>query len=127
MQDVGTTTQVGRVKALERDGRRLLAPELVGRELELAELDAALAATAAGEGRVVLVSGDAGIGKTALLRSFIAQVREAVLIGECSETGSARPFGPFVEILRSALATTAADVVERSLQGHARELARFLP
>jgi DNA-binding CsgD family transcriptional regulator len=127
MQDVGTTTQVGRVTALERDGRRLLAPELVGRELELAELNAALAATVSGDGRVVLVAGDAGIGKTALLRSFIAKVRQAVLIGECSETGSARPFGPFVEILRSALATTAADVVERSLQGHARELSGFLP
>ncbi|MDP9274991.1 MAG: AAA family ATPase [Chloroflexota bacterium] len=122
-----TTTQVGRVTASERERRRLLAPELVGRELELAELDAALAATTSGDGRVVLVAGDAGIGKTALLRSFIGKVRQAVLIGECSETGSARPFGPFVEILRSAVATTAADVVERSLQGHARELARFLP
>jgi len=78
----------------------------------------------------VLVAGDAGIGKTALLRSFIAHAqpaREAVLVGECSETASARPFGPFVEILRAALATFPRDLVERSLQGHARDLVRLLP
>jgi DNA-binding CsgD family transcriptional regulator len=127
MPKVGTTGQAGEAAGLDRRGRRLLAPELVGRDLELAELGAALAATLSGDGRVVLVAGDAGIGKTALLRAFIAKVRQPVLMGECSETGSARPFGPFVEILRSALATASTDLVERSLQGHARELARFLP
>jgi DNA-binding CsgD family transcriptional regulator len=100
---------------------------LVGRELELGALDAAVAGTAAGNGRVVLVAGDAGIGKTALLRSFTARAREAVLTGECSETGTALPFGPFVEILRAASAAFPPDIVDRSLQGHARELVRFLP
>jgi DNA-binding CsgD family transcriptional regulator len=127
---VGSTGQVRRVIASERDERRLLAPELVGRESELAALDAALAGNAGGNGRVLLVAGDAGLGKTALLRAFVAHARSAraaVLVGECSETGAARPFGPFVEILRSAFATYPADVVEKSLQSHARELARFLP
>jgi DNA-binding NarL/FixJ family response regulator len=102
----------------------------VGRESELAAFDAALAGTAAGNGRVLLVAGDAGIGKTALLRSFVAHARSAragVLVGECRESGAARPFGPFVEVLRSALGTFPADVVERSLQSHARALVRFVP
>jgi DNA-binding CsgD family transcriptional regulator/tetratricopeptide (TPR) repeat protein len=127
---VSRTGQVPRVNSHARHERRLLAPELVGREPELAALEAALAGTAAGNGRVVLVAGDAGIGKTALLRTFVArarQARQAVLVGECSETGAARPFGPFVEILRAAFATFPPDVVERSLQSHARELARFVP
>jgi len=127
---VSTTARVRRAIASERDERRLLAPELVGRDLELAALDAALAGSAAGNGRVVLVAGDAGIGKTALLRAFVAHARSArvgVLVGECSEAGAARPFGPFVEILRSAFATFPAEVVERSLQSHARELVRFAP
>ena len=114
----------------ERNERRLVAPELVGREVDLETLEAALAGTAAGNGRVLLIAGDAGIGKTALLRSFVARARSAraaVLVGECSETGAARPFGPFVEILGSALATYPRDVVEKSLQSHARELVRFLP
>jgi DNA-binding CsgD family transcriptional regulator len=108
----------------------LLAPELVGRESELGVLEAALAGNAAGNGRVLLVAGDAGIGKTALLRAFVARARSArvaVLVGECSETGAARPFGPFVEILRSALATFPAGVVEKSLQSHARDLLRLVP
>ena len=69
---------------------------MVGRESELGVLEAALAGNAAGNGRVLLVAGDAGIGKTALLRTFVARARSArvaVLVGECSETGAARPFG----------------------------------
>jgi DNA-binding CsgD family transcriptional regulator len=127
---VSSTDRVRQAIASERDERRLLAPELVGRDLELATLDAALAGTAGGTGRVLLVAGDAGIGKTALLRAFVARARSArvgVLVGECSEAGAARPFGPFVEILRSAFATFPTDVVERSLQSHARELVRFAP
>jgi DNA-binding CsgD family transcriptional regulator len=127
---VSATDQGPRVTGREHEERRLLAPELVGREAELAVLDAALAGTAGGNGRLVLVAGDAGIGKTALLRSFIAHAqpsRETALVGECSETASARPFGPFVEILRAAVATFPRDLVERSLQGHARDLARLLP
>ena len=127
---VTSTGQVRRVIAAERDERRLLAPELVGRESELGALEAALAGNAAGNGRVLLVAGDAGVGKTALLRSFVARARSArapVLVGECTETGAAQPFGPFVEILRSALASFPADLVEKSLQTHARELLRFLP
>ena len=127
---VSSTGRVRRAIASERDERRLLAPELVGRDLELAVLDAALAGTAGGNGRVLVVAGDAGIGKTALLRSFVAHAKAArvgALVGECSEAGAARPFGPFVEILRSALAAFPPDVIEGSLQGHARELARFMP
>src|SRR3979409_223693 len=121
---------VRRVVASERDERRLLAPEMVGREAELGVLEAALAGNAAGNGRVLLVAGDAGIGKTALLRTFVARARSApaaVLVGECSETGAARPFGRVVEILRSALAPFPAAVVEKSLQSHARELLRLVP
>ena len=127
-----TVSSAGQVRPViaERNERRLVAPELVGREVDLETLEAALAGTAAGNGRVLLIAGDAGIGKTALLRSFVARARSAraaVLVGECSETGAARPFGPFVEILGSALATYPRDVVEKSLQSHARELVRFLP
>jgi len=127
---VSRTGRIPRAIASDRDERRLLAPQLVGRELELGALDAALAGSAAGNGRVVLVAGDAGIGKTALLRSFVTHAQSArvgVLVGECSETGASQPFGPFVEVLRSAFATFPADVVERSLQSRARELIRFVP
>lgn len=127
---VTTTSRSGRRIASELGEPRLLAPELVGRDSELAALDAALAGSAAGHGRVVLIAGDAGIGKTALLRSFVTQARSGrvgVLVGECRESGAARPFGCFVEMLRSAFEAFPSEIVERSLQSDARELLRFLP
>src|SRR5436309_13379954 len=45
---------------------RALCPVLVGRESELTELEDSLLAAARGEGRMVLIAGEAGIGKTRL-------------------------------------------------------------
>ncbi|TMC47329.1 MAG: hypothetical protein E6J23_00130, partial [Chloroflexi bacterium] len=56
-------------------------------------------------GRTVLVSGEAGVGKTAVLRHFVQQARTEgarVLWGECTEIDARRPFGPFMDIARAA-------------------------
>jgi predicted ATPase len=47
---------------------------LLERESELADLDAALAMARAGQGRVALVSGSAGMGKTSVVRAFLAGI-----------------------------------------------------
>lgn len=86
-------------------GTRLLCPTLIGREQELATLDAYLADVSAGHGRTVLVAGEAGVGKTALLRAFIDRSRRAgvrVLRGECNELEARRPFSAFVDMVRAA-------------------------
>lgn len=81
---------------------------MVGRDDELAEASAVLddAVRAAGEGtsrRVVLLSGDAGVGKTRLLRALRDQALERdwqVLAGHCLDFGdSALPYLPFSEVL----------------------------
>jgi DNA-binding CsgD family transcriptional regulator/tetratricopeptide (TPR) repeat protein len=124
--------KVGRpskVTARPKPGR-LVAGEFIGREHELGSLDAAFAGAAAGNQRVVLVGGDAGIGKSALLRVFLARARSdgaRVFVGECSETEATRPFGPFVDVLRAAIAGLPRAAVEQSLGEGARELVRFLP
>jgi predicted ATPase len=51
--------------------------ELVGRRDELAVLDAALSDTAAGAGRLVLVEGDAGVGKSRLIKAFTSRAATA--------------------------------------------------
>lgn len=72
---------------------------LLEREEPLARLEDARAAVAHGEGRLVLVSGDAGIGKSALLREFCARSgAEVVLTGACDGLHTPRPLGPFVDV-----------------------------
>src|SRR5437773_10360864 len=82
---------------------RILCPTLVGRETELAALDALFAEALRGAGRTVLIAGDAGIGKSRLLAAFIAHARSSgaqILHGQCIKAEARRPFGPFVDSLR---------------------------
>jgi len=82
---------------------RLLCPVLVGRDAELASLEAILAEVVTKRGRVALVGGDAGIGKSRLLDAFLSRARASgarTLVGHCAEAEDRRPFGPFIDSLR---------------------------
>ena len=76
----------------------------VGRTEQLARLEAALEAAAAGEPRVVLVGGEAGVGKTRLVTEFSTRAQRhsaLILSGGCYElSGGGLPYGPIVEALR---------------------------
>jgi DNA-binding CsgD family transcriptional regulator/tetratricopeptide (TPR) repeat protein len=84
--------------------RRISSPLFVGRTAELEALDAVLAAARAGAASTVLVSGEAGIGKTRLLEEFASRARAGgarVLIGTCIELGDGElPHAPLAAILR---------------------------
>ncbi|MDQ3790710.1 MAG: ATP-binding protein, partial [Actinomycetota bacterium] len=82
--------------------RRVSVPELIGRREELAVLTAALADAEAGSGRLVLVEGDAGVGKTRLVQEFAdraAQQGATVLSGGCLQLEADIPYAPFDEAL----------------------------
>ncbi len=82
------------------------APEgLVGRARELASLDAALEAAAAGSGTIVVVEGHAGIGKTTLVNGWTRAVeRDAVVLrGQCDELGRDLPLQPVTDALADHL------------------------
>lgn len=76
---------------------------LVGRATELARLAAALERAEEGSGTIVLLCGEAGIGKSRLAEAATAEAG-TVLRGMASE-GSAVPYGPIVDALRSRLRT----------------------
>ena len=84
---------------------------LIGREHEVRELRAA-ASAARRRGGLVLVAGDAGIGKTALVERAIDRRMPVVLRGAARISGTA-PFGPLIAALRShpRWPAIAADVV----------------
>jgi predicted ATPase len=74
---------------------------LVGRERELGVLRHHLDAALAGHGGLVLIGGEAGIGKTALAEAVGREARERdalVLIGRCYDLTETPPFGPWVEV-----------------------------
>ncbi len=106
----------------------------VARERELARLAEHLNAALEGQGRVVFVTGEAGRGKTALLRAFArrAQVAHAGLIvarGNCNAySGAGDPYLPF----RDVLGMLSGDVESRWAAGtitqeHARRLWALMP
>jgi predicted ATPase len=76
---------------------------LLEREAQLRDLHAALELARQGRGTTVLLSGEAGIGKTWLLRAFAAQAAKArVLVGTCEDLLTPRPLGPFRDMARDA-------------------------
>src|SRR3954451_1234065 len=92
-----------------------MATALLERTAELAALDGQLAAMReSGGGRLVLVAGEAGIGKSALVRSFCDGRSERVLWGGCDPLRTPRPLGPLLDVAHTAggeLAARAGDGV----------------
>ena len=106
-------------------GMAVHAGPVVGRERETARLTAALEAAGRGEPRGVLVSGDAGVGKTRLLSDLVERARAAgatALVGHCIDVGGVGlPYLPFSEALaplaegRSLTALGGDDVAQLQL------------
>jgi DNA-binding CsgD family transcriptional regulator len=68
---------------------------LLERHTQLAELAAAERDAAAGQGSVVVITGAAGMGKTALVDEFTRRSAARVLLGLCDDLLTPRPLGPF--------------------------------
>ncbi|MGH3082927.1 MAG: ATP-binding protein [Gaiellaceae bacterium] len=90
----------------------------VGRERELAVLLAALSDALSGNGRLVLIGGEPGIGKSRLseeLASSAMTVGAQVAWGRCWEAGGAPPYWPWVQAIRSCIRTRSPDQLEAEL------------
>lgn len=74
--------------------------ELIEREQQLKKLVDAWSQVRVGKGWIVLVSGEAGIGKTSLIQHFVAKQDKSarVLWGGCDDLFSPQPLGPFLDI-----------------------------
>lgn len=106
--------------------RPLSSPVMVGRARELSELEAALARARDGSPGVVLVAGDAGIGKTRLLEQAAEHAGSEgawVLIG----TSAPYAYGPLIAILRELRRQMGDPRLQRLLTGVRRPLARLVP
>jgi tetratricopeptide (TPR) repeat protein len=80
-------------------------------DAELRRLRESLRGVGQGRGSVVLVSGEAGIGKTSLVRAFAREAgRARVLAGACDDLVTPRTLGPFRDMARGAAPALAAAV-----------------
>jgi DNA-binding SARP family transcriptional activator/tetratricopeptide (TPR) repeat protein len=83
-----------------------LALGLVGRDQERATLAAQVEAAVDGLGGLVLIEGEAGVGKTRLLQEVVRDAEWRglqVLWGRCRQAAGAAPFSPWVEALQGAI------------------------
>jgi class 3 adenylate cyclase/tetratricopeptide (TPR) repeat protein/nucleoside-triphosphatase THEP1 len=90
-----------------------LAP-IVGRAAELQVVSAVYARVTAGQAQVLLITGEAGIGKTRLVEELAGQVRSSggarIRVGESAPmTGAALAYGPFVAALGQEAGWLLAD------------------
>lgn len=107
-----------------------LSPVLVGRDDEITLLEDALLSACRGEGQVVALAGDAGLGKTRLATETADAARKigaAVIWGGCSEAEYALPYLPFVEGIGNWLAGADLAAVRAALGPAAGELGQLFP
>jgi DNA-binding CsgD family transcriptional regulator/Tfp pilus assembly protein PilF len=106
---------------------RTLTPHIIGRQPQLLALAEHLAAARLGAGRLVLISGDAGGGKTRLLREFQAQAAAPSLEGYCYDEEPAVPYGPWLQILGRLVRAAGAAAVREQAGPWLSDLSRLLP
>jgi predicted ATPase/DNA-binding CsgD family transcriptional regulator len=105
-ENVGTYVSTVRVELLEREGA-------------LETLAQAHASAGSGHGRAVGISGEPGIGKTALVRRFLDDLGDGarVLLGTCDDLSIARPLGPFRD-LAGAVSAELGDALAAGAPPH---------
>jgi DNA-binding SARP family transcriptional activator/predicted ATPase len=115
---------------IPNDAARDEPPPMVGRDAALAAITAAREA-ATTDGQVVVLSGEAGIGKTRLAEAAAADVRRAggtVIAARAYEPERAIPYGPIVELLRAGMADSDVRHRLEAMDPAARStLSRLLP
>ena len=108
----------------------MIMPHLVGRASQLATLQLLVEQAKRGEGHLVLISGEAGIGKSRL----VAEVKTSttsqgflLLQGNCFPTDVTYPYAPLLDLLRSLFASRPAAPLATELERLARDLFPLLP
>jgi len=102
----------------------------VGREAERAELRRLLDQVARGQGGLVMIGGEPGVGKTRLAEELAAEARQRGLLaltGHCYEMEGAPPYIPFVEMLEATARLVPAAALRETLSDAAPEVAKLMP
>ena len=102
----------------------------VGRERELEELRTALDDAVSGQGRMVMLAGEPGIGKTRIARelaSYAEQQGARVLWGWCYDQEGAPPYWPWAQPIRAYVQVTDAERLRSEMGLGATDIAEIVP
>ncbi|MFQ6027973.1 MAG: AAA family ATPase, partial [Dehalococcoidia bacterium] len=102
----------------------------VGRRREMAGLNRALDEVLSGKGKLVMLAGEPGIGKTRTAQELAAeaQLRETwVLWGRCYDDEGAPPYWPWVQLLRAYLRRADREYLVSQLDQGAVDIAGIIP
>ena len=108
----------------------VVCPTLVGRGAQIDALRQVLAQAREGNGRVALIVGEAGVGKSRLLRAMTDEARAQgffVLQGACFEAERSIPYAPLLDLVRLFASTASAAVVAHVLRPAANDLVSIFP
>src|SRR5438552_1456430 len=108
----------------------LSTSQFVGRQHELAHIWSQYKGASTGSARVVLLSGEPGIGKTRLLQEFTTLATDdgaTILRGSASDFEGMPPYLPFIEALGQYIRATPPDRLREQVATAAQILASILP
>ncbi|MBV8055268.1 MAG: AAA family ATPase, partial [Deltaproteobacteria bacterium] len=114
----------------ERSEPVLLQRAFVGRERELVQLRQGLTDAHAGAGRLFLISGEPGIGKTRLAEELSIEARgrgTRVIWGRCWAGDGAPAYWPWIQVVRSCLGEADGTRVDNLLKSGAAQVTDLLP
>jgi DNA-binding SARP family transcriptional activator len=102
----------------------------VGRGQEYNQLVALATQARAGQGQVILIEGEPGVGKSRLVQEAVGFVRRLgmnALLTNCYQIEQSIPFYPIIELLDQVIAEWPAETLQQLSPGHLTELAALLP
>jgi len=108
----------------------VVCPVLIGRDAPLSTVLHTLGRARASQGSTLLVSGEAGIGKSRLVRAMVDRARPlgfVVLQGACFEADRAQPYAPILDLVRVLSATASPALAAHYFAPAAAELVTLFP
>jgi DNA-binding CsgD family transcriptional regulator len=109
--------------------KSLICPVLIGRENDLQLLDRLVMQSCEKNGQIALIAGEAGIGKSRMVREIKVRAPQGTVIleGQCFQTDSALPYAPLLDLFRNFFATHARDEIARVMASSASQLVKLFP
>ncbi|MDP6823011.1 MAG: AAA family ATPase [Dehalococcoidia bacterium] len=110
--------------------RQRRRPVFVGREAELRALLDAFGEVRAGAGRVVMLAGEPGIGKTGVVQQLSDRIggdAAQLYWGRCYESEGALPYWPWLQVINAYASATATDLLREEMGEGASDIAEMAP